>query len=242
MKGQTILLAAGILIGASFRATAQAEPADANAARARLETLYSALAHGDSTTARSVLGNEVVWIVGSGGATLNRAQLIAAAGRPTPARFAVDSLQTRRYRQTLIADYIRHDRWPLGDTSFIVSWRAVAVFVAVDTTWRLVHHSLSWLAKPVRAVAIDSNALGSFVGRYQIAPGYVDNVHWEAGHLVATPTGQSEGARLIPVSATAFSPDGIGAVLVFERDARGRVVGYVQAYPDGRIIRAPRLP
>jgi hypothetical protein len=89
---------------------------------------------------------------------------------------------------------------------------------------------------------MDSSALQPFVGRYQIAPNYVDNVHWESGHLIATASGQSSGARLVPVSSSAFSPDGIGSVLVFERDPRGRVVGYVQAYPDGRVIRASRLP
>jgi hypothetical protein len=31
-------------------------------------------------------------------------------------------------------------------------------------------------------------------------------------------------------------------MIVFERDARGEVVDYVQAYPDGRVIRASRLP
>ena len=59
---------------------------------------------------------------------------------------------------------------------------------------------------------------------------------------MATASGQAAGARLIPVSGSAFSPDGIGAIIQFERDARGRVVGYVQGYHDGSLIRARRLP
>lgn len=242
MKRQPIVLVFALLLGASLRAPVFAQSSETDTARARLEKLYAALASGDSASAGSVLGPEVVWIVGSAGAAIGRAQLVAAAARPTPARFAIDSLRARRYGQTLLADYIRHDRWPLGDSSFSVAWRAVAAFISVDGTWRLVQHSLTWLAQPVRPIVVDSNALQAFVGRYQIAPGYVDNVHWEGGHLVATASGQSQGARLVPVSETAFSPDGIGAVLVFERDSHGRVIGYVQAYPDGRIVRAPRVP
>jgi hypothetical protein len=70
----------------------------------------------------------------------------------------------------------------------------------------------------------------------------VDEVHWEGGHLVATVTGAPAGARLVPVSGTVFSPDGTGALIAFERDAAGRVTGYVQGYPDGRVNRRRRLP
>jgi hypothetical protein len=118
----------------------------------------------------------------------------------------------------------------------------VAVILRRDGGSRIVHHTLSWLARPVQPIAVDSSALQRFVGRYQIAPGYVDNVHWESGHLVATASGQAAGARLVAVSVNSFSPDGVGAVITFERDAAGLIVDYVQAYPDGRIVRASRLP
>jgi hypothetical protein len=94
----------------------------------------------------------------------------------------------------------------------------------------------------VRAVVVSSTALRAFVGRYAAAPGYVDDVHLQGDHLVATLTGYPPGARLVPVSATVFSPDGDGALIAFERDASGRVTGYVQGYPDGQVIRRRRLP
>jgi hypothetical protein len=106
----------------------------------------------------------------------------------------------------------------------------------------LARHALSWLVAPVLPIVLDSVAQQAFVGRYEIAPGYVDNVHWEHWYLVATASGQSSGARLIPISRNGFSPDGVGALIVFERDAAGRVRGYVQGYPDGRVIRAARIP
>jgi hypothetical protein len=210
--------------------------------RRLLSTLYSAVTQGDSMSARALVADDLVWVVGSGGAMITKSQLLAAVSAPSLARFEIDSLRTHQYGATVVVDYVRHDHWPLGKSEFTTSWRALAVFVRTDHGWQLVRHTLSWLARPVQPVAVDSTALQPFVGLYQIAPGYIDNVHWESGHLVATASGQAAGAQLVPVSATAFSPDGIGAVITFERDASGRVIGYVQAYPDGRVIRAPRLP
>jgi hypothetical protein len=49
------------------------------------------------------------------------------------------------------------------------------------------------------------------------------------------------GAHLFPVSRDTFSPERFAPMIVFERDERGRVTGYVQQQPDGTIVRAPRL-
>jgi hypothetical protein len=106
------------------------------------------------------------------------------------------------------------------------STRALEVFVWRRVQWRLEPHTQAWLVSPVTPVVLDSPALQGFVGRYQIAPGYVDDVHWEGSQLVATASGQATGATLVPVSTNAFSPDGVGALMVFERDATGRVLGY----------------
>jgi hypothetical protein len=89
---------------------------------------------------------------------------------------------------------------------------------------------------------LDSASQQPFVGRYDVAPGIVDSVHWTRGYLVATLSGQTSGARLVPVSSTVFSPDGVGALIAFERGADGAVVGYVQGYPDGRVVRRRKLP
>lgn len=220
----------------------QAQQTAADDARRLLSSLYSAISQGDSTKARSLVGDELVWVLGADGSTITKSQLLAAASKPSPARFEIDSLRARQYNATLVVDYVRHDHWPLGRGEFITSWRALAVIVRRNGTSEIVRHTLSWLAHPVEPIAADSSALQPFVGRYQIAAGYIDNVHWESGHLVATASGQTAGAQLVPVSMNAFSPDGIGVVITFERDAAGRVVDYVQAYPDGRVIRARRLP
>jgi hypothetical protein len=206
---------------------------------------YTATVHGDTATLDRQLAGDLVWINGNNGSVMTKSQLLAAVA-PSAASggqtFVVDSVNATRFGDVATVEYLRHDTWPMGQGALRDSWRAMDVFVRRAGRWQVVRHTQVWLVSPVKPIELDSAALSAFVGRYQIRPGYVDDVHFERGALVATATGQSVGARLLPVSSSAFSPNGFGAIIVFERDAAGRVVGYAQGYPDGGFIRATRLP
>jgi hypothetical protein len=204
---------------------------------------YTATVRGDTATLRTQLADDLVWVVGANGTEITKAQLLAAAAqiRPPAPRFDVDSIRATRFGDVATVEYRRNDHWPMGPGEMVTSSRALDVFARSGGKWVLERHTQVWLVNPVTAIALDSASMNPFVGRYQIAPGYIDNVHWEGGYLVATATGQTTGPKLIPVSTSAFSPEG-GALIVFERDASGRVLGYAQGYPDGRVVRAAKLP
>lgn len=207
-----------------------------------LESLCRLMRTGDTAALAPHLAPELRWTVGVNGVVLNRSNFLAAVASGQSIRQELDSVNEQRIGAVSVVDYVRIDHRQLGSLDFATRWRALAVFDGRDKDWRLVQHSLTWLVEPVRPIVLDSAAMQAFVGRYQIASGYIDDVHWESGHLVATASGQQQGAQLVPVSASAFSPDAVGSLIVFERDASGRVIGYVQGYPDGSIFRAPRIP
>lgn len=206
---------------------------------------YAAIAHADTAALGSYLADDLSWIgIANAGADLSKPGLLALASvpqTPTP-EYRVDSIRARRSGDMAIVEYQRSDHRRVGSAEQTTVVRAQEVFVKRGGKWLLELHTQSWVVIPVTPVAIDSVTLQAFVGRYQAALGFVDNVHWEAGHLVATATGEKVGARLVPVSASAFSPDGVAPLIVFERDSTGRVIGYVQGYPDGQVRRATRLP
>jgi len=111
---------------------------------------------------------------------------------------------------------------------------------------QLVRHTQTWIVGPPALLdAAASASPAPFVGRYDRGAGYIDDVHFHDGHLAAQSTLEvllgDPGARLRPVSANAFSPEGIAPMIVFEHDAGGRVTGYVQQEPDGTIVRARRI-
>lgn len=224
--------------------TARAQALSPDAFRPVLDSLYGAAARGDSAALRPWLADDLVWVVGPTGAPATKAQILAASGRPPalPTQFEVDPVRVQRIGDVALVASRRTDRRTLGGYTSVATWRVLDVFAPRTGRWHLVHHTQTWLVAPVTPVALDSAAQQAFVGRYAVAPGIVDSVHWTGGTLWATITGFPPGARLVPVGASVFSPDGTGALIAFERDAVGRVTGYVQGYPDGRVLRRRKLP
>jgi ketosteroid isomerase-like protein len=212
--------------------------------RQLLVARYIAMADGDTAAIRPQLAHDLIWVIGATGDAVGKDQLLSLVARvqnPRP-RFDVDSVRVRQVGDVALVDYRRTDHRQLGTYHDTVAWRVVEIFITERHRWRLSRHEQAWVMRPPPApVALDSAALAAFIGHYQIGPGYVDDVHREAGGLMATATGQSTGARLVPVSEVAFLPDGVGPLMVFERDASGRVLGYVQGLPDGRVVRARKM-
>ena len=232
------------LVGSAWPIPAPTQDERVDAFRRLLVAQYADIAHGDTAALRPRLADDLIWVIGANGNEVSKGQFLAAVAPlqvPAP-RFEVDSIRVQRIGDVAIVGYRRADHRAAGAFEVTTLTRALDVFVRRHGKWLLARHTQAWLVTPVAPVPLDSAALQAFVGRYQIGPAYVDDVHWEGDQLVATASGQKAGATLVPVSTSAFSPDGVGALMVFERDATGRVVGYVQGYPDGRVVRAARLP
>jgi len=181
------------LVGSARSSAAQGTARSAD----RLQTLYRLIAKGDTLALGQRLAPDLRWTVGVNGVVLSRANLLAAVAPGGSARFELDSVNEQRLGSLSLVDYVRVDHRQLGALDFVTRWRALAIFGGGGNDWRLVRHSLTWLVQPVTPIARDSGEMEPFVGRYQIAAGYVDDVYWEHGQLVATASGQREGAALV---------------------------------------------
>jgi hypothetical protein len=226
----------------------QSPPRDTLHLRAAPSVLFSAIAHADTVMLRRYLADDLRWVTASSGASLGKAQIVAAVAHPFPAvslEYEIDSLHTWQHGEIATADYRLTTRRTFRSYRTVLDARASDVFVQRQGRWELVRHTETWVVQPPATISVDSAALASFVGRYRHGPGFVDDVHFLDGHLVAQSTIEAligaPGAYLRPVSDDTFSPDGMAPMIVFERDAQGRVTGYVQQEPDGTIIRARRL-
>lgn len=216
--------------------------------RAAPSAVYSAISHADTATLRRLLGDDLRWVAASSGAVIDKAQLLTVAGHPFPQvtlEYDIDSLRTWRHGDIATAEYRLTTRRVFREDSLVFKSRGTDVFTLRSGGWELIRHTDTWIVGSPATIAMDSAALVPFVGRYQLGAGYVDDVHFLDGHLVAQSTAEAlvgaTGARLFPVSTDTFSPDSIAPMIVFERDPRGRVTGYVQQQPDGTIKRAKRL-
>ena len=210
----------------------------------RLVAFNTAMARADTAALDPQMADDLIWVIGATGNVVGKAQLLAAAGTPqSPVpHFDVDSVRVRRLGNVAIVDYRRTDRRRVGGFELSFAWRVFETYVRDGARWQIARHIQTWVHLPPASPAdVDSARLALFVGHYEIDPSYIDNVHFEGRELVATPTGQKVGGHLVPVSESAFAPDGVGALLVFERDRTGRVTGYIQGHPDGRVVRARKI-
>jgi ketosteroid isomerase-like protein len=245
------LLALPVILGAApARIAAQQPSADSFDAERAVHNIFNAIARADTATLRALLGDDLHWIVASTGTVVNRSQLVAgAAAAVVPMatnEYTVDSVQSWRDGPVSIADYRLTNTRAFREYRQVFVSRATDVFTLRQGRWLLLRHTTTWIVhSPTLQPDIDSAQATAFVGHYDKGGGFVDDVHFQNGHLIAQSTIEkltgAPGATLRRVSEDTFSPDGIAPMIVFERDATGRVVGYVQQAPDGSIARARRV-
>ena len=214
----------------------------------RVRATFDAIARDDTAALGSLLSDSLRWISPTTGAVYRKPQLLGAAARLPAAvtlRYAIDSVRVWRAGPVATAEYrITDSRTFAAHTNAFTS-RGLDVFAWESGAWRLRQHAQMWVPRSPATLAVDTAPLRAFVGRYDRGDGFIDDVHLESSGLMATSSAEkamgAQGAHLLPVSEDAFSPDGSAPLIVFERDAAGRVTGYVQQQPDGVVVRARRL-
>lgn len=215
----------------------------------RLRATFDAIARADTSALSRLLSDSLHWFSPSSGAVYTKAQLVGAAGRLPAAVslvYDVDSVRVWTDGPVATAEYRLTDSRTFAAHTNTFTSRGVGVFAWESGAWRLRQHAQTWVPRSPTIIGMDTLALRAFVGRYDRGEGFIDEVHLQAGGLMATSSAEkamgAAGAHLLPVSENAFSPEGVAPLIVFERDAVGRVTGYVQQQPDGVVARARRLP
>src|SRR5690348_1576415 len=105
--------------------TLRAQPAQAPAA------IFHAISHADTATLRSLLGEDLRWVIASTGATVNKAQLLAAAATTVPmatSDYAIDSIYTWRNGDLAVTEYRLTNTRAFHDYRQVLASRATDVF------------------------------------------------------------------------------------------------------------------
>jgi len=88
-------------------------------------------------------------------------------------------------------------------------------------------------------LALSSKLIDSYIGDYELQPGFIISVSEESGSLMAQATGQ-QIISLEPVSETEFKVKGVDASIHFIPNG-GAKVGSIKLHQGGQIMDAPRL-
>ncbi|MCW5516642.1 serine hydrolase domain-containing protein [Muriicola sp. Z0-33] len=89
------------------------------------------------------------------------------------------------------------------------------------------------------SISVAADILDSYVGDFELQPGFIIGVILKEGELIAQATGQPEVA-LAPISETEFDVVGVEAKLEFIPNG-GDKVKAIKLYQNGQIMEAPRL-
>jgi lipopolysaccharide export LptBFGC system permease protein LptF len=237
-----------LVIAALLSPTASASAQGTDAVAAATRGIYAAISSADTVALRQLLAQDMHWVSANSGAVAAKGQLLTAASRRIPdvkLEYQLDSVQSWKRGDVAGVEYVLTNRRTFRAYQTVFVSRASDTYVNEQGRWQLLRHVQSWIVQSPDTTALDSLRLAAFVGRYDRGHGYIDDVHFHEGHLVAQSTYEAlmgaPGAHLFPVSADTFSPERSAPMIVFERDEVGRVVGYVQQQPDGTVARAPRL-
>ena len=96
---------------------------------------------------------------------------------------------------------------------------------------------LKKLEKP--PVTVDAKVFDTYVGEYEVGPGFVMRVFREGEKFMTQATGQPQ-FEIFPESETTFSPRAFPAKLTFVKDADGKVTG-IQLEQGGRITNGKKI-
>jgi len=93
------------------------------------------------------------------------------------------------------------------------------------------------LEKP--PVVVDAKLFDTYVGEYEVGPGFVLRVFREGDKFMTQATGQGV-FEIFPESETVFYPRAFAAKLTFEKDAEGKVTG-IRIDQNGRVTVGKRI-
>ena len=93
--------------------------------------------------------------------------------------------------------------------------------------------------KADQEITLSSELIDTYIGDYELQPGFIISISEESGSLRAKASGQ-QIISLVPVSETEFKVDGVEATIHFQSNG-GSKVESIKLHQGGQIMDAPRL-
>jgi hypothetical protein len=235
-----------VLLVAACHAPAPAPPGVADVApvlRAETQALLDAIAVGDRAVWDRLLDPAMVYVT-EAGAIETKATLLAQLA-PLPAGL-VGSITIGRFDVTLHGDTavvihadhesLRYHGHPLSSLFLTTHvWRRA------PAGWRLIAaHVHAALVDPP-AIALTVAQLDEYVGRYRLGATLTYELHRDGDHLVGQRSDRPPQALAAEVRDVFFVAGQPRSRKVFQRDAAGRITGFVDRR-EGRDIPWTRVP
>lgn len=245
MKIQACLVAMGMAIAAIGVADAGDAPASGghgaleSALRKNIDDRLDAFLRGDREAYRHLLLPGAIFVTGKG---MDSDRELLESLKPAVAErrgFEMASgMHVEDFGTTAVATYLQRQTHDYGGQRFDVERGIVETFVRKSDRWLLASHVELRTPTKYPPVNLDPAVARSYVGEYTWGTCCVDKVTYENGKLMARLTGDDDAVEFKPINDTTFhvEEDSDDGTTTFEKDALGKVTGYVYAANGHKII------
>ncbi|HEV7706201.1 MAG TPA: DUF4440 domain-containing protein [Gemmatimonadaceae bacterium] len=229
--------AASLLIATTIAPSPSTRPTDDVAAliKRQSQEFSDASASGDSAAFDRLLDDSVIFM-NETGQIATKKDLLAGA-RPPQAGFKQKLVQTdyamQLHGNVAVTSFTDNSTVEFNGQTSHAAYKSTEVWMQEKSGWRMISsQTLTVVADPPAATLV-SNVLDEYVGSYKASDKFVFTIARDGDHL----TGSVNGATPYPISAelkdVLFSPGQPNMRRIFERDASGRITGFV-VRRDGR--------
>jgi hypothetical protein len=239
MRGAAIL--ATVLAGLAAEPAQLDDSLDARL-RGQTQALLDALASGDRGPWRTYLDAHAVYTDEDGGRYTKDQMVAQVTPVPKGVSFHIDILDWRltRFGDTAVDTHNEDQRENFHGQILHALYRVTDTWVRQAGGWRLAASQVLAMRQDPPAAGLPGSVLQSYTGRYAAGPDYVYEISREGPGLVGRANGGKPQPLKAEVADVLFTPGEPRTREVFQRDAEGRVVGFLRRR-DGHDVVFKRL-
>ena len=200
-----------------------------------------AYSSGDSTAYRKLLADEFVHVDDSG-KRRTVPELVAYTGVGNSSRWEVSQVHARMITDAIaIVDCQALDIAMEGSREVRRPLHETDVFVLRDGRWLYLEHTETHVLSSPKAITPDPKLLDDYVGQYEFWPGRTDTFTREGDQLLARDESDKKPTPLLAATNESFFVDGEADLVIFVRDAGGKVTHELAHAPDGQLFVAQKV-
>jgi hypothetical protein len=169
-------------------------------------------------------------------------EIAGLVGTGNRSRWEVSKLHARPIGDSLaIVDCDLTEFVPFGPRELRMPLHETDVFVLRGDSWLFLEHAETHALDPPTPVTPNNAVLDDYVGRYECWPGYSETFTRNGNQLYGQATGDKSSAPLHAASNESFFVEGDPGLIVFVRDANGKVTHELIHFPDGKLLVARKV-
>jgi len=194
---------------------------------------------GDAATMDRYLDADLVFTNETG--AIGTKQDLMSGVNPPPAnapkrRIEVTNWALRRQGEVATATFIDVVTQDFTGQTLVLRFQSTETWAKRPDGWKMIASQTMNLARPPPAIALPPAELDAYVGVYQVDPTYVVRIARDGDGLTASANGGAPSPLEVELRDVLFTPGAPSVRKIFQRDAAGRVVGYINRRDGADLV------